>query len=457
MHPSAFVGMLAFATAASTIPDLWGPHPPPPHSDPSVQNLKSRIKNVVLLVMENRSVDNLLGGQRIEGLENPINNGPFCNPYNLTSLHEGFVCTGPKDYDSILDDPDHSISGNNIEFYGSFTPDNNKITNGWLKPVQQGFVHEQLRLYDSDVNRTELATQVMHYYTEKQVPVMTTLVQNFVTFNHWHSDVPGPTNPNRIYVVSGTSRGHGTNDEAFDESNHAFTQRSIFQQLTETGKTWKNYVTPGGGTGPEAGFFEWTFTSNNTDKILPLDDFYTDANAGKLADFTFINPSCCGTNTNSMHPTGLIHLGEQLIKNVYDALRASPQWKETLFILTFDETGGFHDHVRPPLAVRPDSLTYTSSTPSGENYTFEFDRLGGRVPTFLISPWVSKGHVEQFGQNSEGSSVSYSASSILRTLGYLWDFEPFTPRVEHAASFDHLIQRTARKDVPFVLPSPITF
>jgi phospholipase C len=188
-----------------------------------------------------------------------------------------------------------------------------------------------------------------------------------------------------------------------------------------------------------------------------LENFYTDAAAGTLPEFSYINPSCCGVGTNSMHPTGLVSEGEALIRRVYDAARAGPQWKNTLFVLTFDETGGFHDHVPPPLAPRPDNLTYTTTTPSGEDYTFTFNRLGGRIPTLLISDWVGEGSVEQKGTNTAGDTVSYSASSLLRTLGYLWDFEPFTPRVEKAASFDHLIQTTSRDSTPTALPSASPF
>lgn len=128
---------------------------------------------------------------------------------------------------------------------------------------------------------------------------------------------------------------------------------------------------------------------------------------------------------------------------------------ETLFVLSFDETGGFADHVPPPLAVRPDDLTYTETVPTGENYTFEFNRLGGRVPTWLISPWVAPRVVQQ-GLNRVGETGAYSASSVISTLSYLWDFEPLTPRVEHAPSFDHLILSEMR-DTPEKLPEAIPF
>ncbi|KAJ5117129.1 hypothetical protein N7476_006407 [Penicillium atrosanguineum] len=449
MNPSALLGLLAFAAAVSAAPS----HHQNAHSSSSIKNLKNHIKNVVILEMENRSFDNLLGGQTLKGLENPINNGPYCNPYNLTDSSQGHVCSRAKDFDSILDDPDHSVTGNNIEFYGTFTPSNEAIASGKLTPHQKGFVHEQLRRYGDDVDKTELAKQVINYYTEDEVPVFTSLVQNYLTFNHWHSDHPGPTNPNRAFVLSGTSSGHGTNDDSFYE--YGLTQRSIFQQLSETNHTWKNYYT--NTEMVDAWFYNWTITSGNKGLAQPLTSFYSDAANGTLPEFSFIDPSCCGVGTNSMHPTGLISDGETFIKNVYDALRASPQWDETLFILTFDETGGFHDHVPPPLAARPDDLTYTETAPNGQNYTFSFDRLGGRIPTILISPWVGKGLVEQKGKDSNGKTVSYSASSILRTLGYLWDFEPFTPRVGASPSFDHLVRTVKRDDTPTALPEPNAF
>jgi phospholipase C len=183
MHHTTLHAVLAFAAVAQASPAG--------SIDTVVANLKARIKNVVILEMENRSLDNVLGGQTLAGIDNPIHNGPFCNPYNLTNPAAGLVCSAANDYDSITNDPDHAVYGNNLEFYGTFTPDNDAIASGRLTATQQGFVQEQLRIYGSEVNKTTLAQQVMNYYTEDQVPVLTALVQNFVTFNHWHSAIPG--------------------------------------------------------------------------------------------------------------------------------------------------------------------------------------------------------------------------------------------------------------------------
>ena len=255
--------------------------------------------------------------------------------------------------------------------------------------------------------------------------------------------------------MSGSSHGHGTN--LANDYTYEFTEPSIFQTLGEKNISWLNYWDTAGGTGPEAKAFAWTNATNNENKVVNMTQFYSDALSGSLPTFSYLNPSCCGVGTTSMHDSGLISDGEAFLKKVYESLRAGPQWENSLFILTFDETGGFHDHVPPPLAPRPDNLTYTELAANGINYTYNFDRLGGRLPTFLISPWIEEGYVEQYGTNAFSQTVSYCASSILRTLGYLWDFEPYNPRVEWAASFDNLIQNTARSNAISTLPTPVNF
>jgi phospholipase C len=184
MQPAALLGLLAFATAINAAPAVGT-------SQGSVQTLKDNIKNVVVLVMENRSFDNLLGGQTLKGLENPIQSGPYCNPYDINDPSQGQACTAAKDYDSVANDPDHGVTGNNIEFYSQWAPNNTAIESGELQANMQGFMYEQARKYQSRVDKETLAKQVMNYYTENQVPVLTELVQNYVTFNRWFSGVPG--------------------------------------------------------------------------------------------------------------------------------------------------------------------------------------------------------------------------------------------------------------------------
>lgn len=263
-----------------------------------------------------------------------------------------------------------------------------------------------------------------------------------------------PTNPNRLCTVAGTPDGHGYNDNDFEVS--AFEIPSIFQVASQNDITWRNYDGTNGAFLTDAMFFEWTAKKAKS-SIVPLENFFQDAYLGQLPQLSYINPSCCGLNTNSMHPAGNVSYGEVLVKQIYDSIRAGPQWEKTLLLITYDETGGFYDHVHPPLAVRPDDKTYTETATNGDQYTFKFDRLGGRMPTWLVSPYTPQGHIENYGTDpATGKPSSYSSTSVLKTLGYLWDLEDFSPRVSHSPAFDHLIGPKAR-DTPKTLTNPHIF
>lgn len=423
-------------------------------SPESIKNLKEKIQNVVWILLENRSFDNILGGFKRPGFDNPANNGPFCIPQNVSDPKSPKWCTKAKDFDSVLNDPSHSVTGNNMEFYGTFSPDNAAIASGKLQPSQQGFVEMQLISYPN-LDPKVAAEQVMGYYTEDEIPTIANLVDEFTVFNRWFSCVPGPTNPNRLCALAGTAAGHGTNDNSFDVSG--IDVKGIFQAADEKGISWRNYDGTNGAFLPDALFFNWT-AKYRKQNVVPLENFFQDAYLGLLPQLSYINPSCCGLDTNSMHPTGNVSFGQVFVKQIYEAVRNGPQWDKTLILLTYDETGGFYDHVPPPLAVRPDNLTYTEKAKDGSTYTLTYNRLGGRMPTFLISPYAPKGYVEQEGIDPATGNVSvYSATSVLKTLGYLWDIEDLTPRVSHSPAFDHLIGPQLRDDTPATLTTPHTF
>jgi phospholipase C len=147
-------------------------------------------------------------------------------------------------------------------------------------------------------------------------------------------------------------------------------------------------------------------------------------------------------------------MGETFVKGIYEAIRNSPQWNETLFILTWDEHGGFADHVSPPVDVPAgDSLTYTEAAGDGEQYTFHFDRLGVRVPTVLISPWVQKGLV----QHAPDSGNEFTHTSIIKFVSELWGLDSLSPRVDWSPSFSGLITNSFRDDTPEKLPNAADF
>ena len=118
--------------------------------------------------------------------------------------------------------------------------------------------------------------------------------------------------------------------------------------------------------------------------------FFDDVAAGNLADFTWLQPrmSTIGDKLPTwQHPDASVREGERLIKQVYEAIRAGPKWEETLFLITYDEHGGFYDHVTPPFegVPVPDSNIASNG--------FKFDQLGVRIPTIAISPWIPRGTI----------------------------------------------------------------
>lgn len=158
-------------------------------SPKSIANLKDKIENVVWILLENRSFDNVLGGVKRPGLDNVVNNGPFCNPQDVSMPNGTQQCSVFKDFDSILHDPDHSVTGNNLEFYGAFSPDNAAIANGSLTPSLDGFVSRQISRYNISPKLAD--EEVMGFYSEQEVPTLVDIVDQFTTFNYWHSCVPG--------------------------------------------------------------------------------------------------------------------------------------------------------------------------------------------------------------------------------------------------------------------------
>jgi phospholipase C len=160
-------------------------------------------------------------------------------------------------------------------------------------------------------------------------------------------------------------------------------------------------------------------------------DFQQAAAAGTLPAFSFLEPSWSATG-NSQHPNYDVALGEQLIHDVYEALRSGPGWASTLFVLTYDEHGGCYDHVAPPWGATPPDTTTV-----GED-NFGFDRFGPRVPTVLISPLIEAGTV--FHAPSDGPPFDHT--SVLKTIEQRWNLPALTARDAAAPSVADVLTLT---------------
>ncbi|KAJ3291164.1 hypothetical protein HDU79_002641 [Rhizoclosmatium sp. JEL0117] len=224
-------------------------------------------------------------------------------------------------------------------------------------------------------------------------------------------------------------------------------QRSIFQHLHEKGITWKNYeASSASGFAPDSRFYSWT--SGHLDRVVALSNFYTDAKSGALPQFSYLNPECC--SQFSYHPPSPVSKGEAFVKQVYEAVRNGPDWNHTALIITFDEHGGFADHVPPPPAPKPgDGLPYNwKGGNGGASGIFEFDRYGVRVPTFLISPYVPAGLV----QHGNDTGAQYDHTSILKFVETLWGLPALTNRDKNARDLVDLFTLSSpRGDCPTVI------
>lgn len=217
------------------------------------------------------------------------------------------------------------------------------------------------------------------------IPAYTALAMEYAVFDRWFSSVPASTQPNRLYVHSATSNGAMSNVRS--RLIEGFPQKSIFESVEAAGLSFGIYYQ----NIPATLFFR------NLRKLKYITNFHDynlrfklDAARGKLPNYCVIEQRYFASKAvpaNDDHPSHDVAEGQKFVKEVYETLRTSPQWNEILFIITYDEHGGFYDHVATPVedVPNPDGLI------GAEPYFFDFMRLGVRVPTIMVSPWIEKG------------------------------------------------------------------
>lgn len=194
---------------------------------------------------------------------------------------------------------------------------------------------------------------------------------------------------------------------------------------------------------------------NAMQNLQTADHFYSDLANGTLPTFSYINPECC--SIDSMHPTSNIAAGEMMIKHLYDSIRASPYWENTLLIINFDEHGGFADHVPPPVGVPipEDKISFTGVS-DGHNVSYSFDRLGVRVPAFIISPLIPANTLLKTNDGtSYAPNSAWTHTTFLHFLEQLWDLEGMNNRVQWAKTFESIFLNKPRSNAPMSLPTPV--
>jgi phospholipase C len=348
-----------------------------------------QLKHIVVLMMENRSFDHMLGSLKavnpaIDGvtpdLSNPDTNG---NPVKAQALAEFQAQLQP--------DPDHHFPAVDLQIFGG---DPNRVAN------MQGFVKSYFN-QQRDVGHSQ---KIMYYFA-----------------------IPGPTICNRAFAHYGTS--FGRVDMNLIYINEPF--KSIYDRLI-------------GATPKHTSKLYYYDTTSSTMEITNLlehqpelfgtfPQFLDDCAKGNLPDYSFIEPnfndheSDSGEEVaNDQHPDHNVQAGEIYMGQVYNAIKNSPLWPNTALLIVYDEHGGIYDHVVPPVCM-PDQFT-ASANDTGTGRPFAFDRLGVRVPAILVSPWIPKGTVVDrvFDHASIPATV---------TKFFLGDYAPTSPREKSADVF----------------------
>lgn len=415
------------------------------------------IKNVFVLLLENRSFDHMLGFSGLTGTEAgtipPSEtlltglNGTESNGY----LGAEYV-VGRGFHEPVAVDPAHEfldvleqLCGTQaIYVHGQPYP---QINNG-------GFVSDYARSHTKhEGNAAGNFGQIMDAFTPDQLPVLTTLAKNFAVCDGWHASLPGPTFPNRLFAMGASSNGldHSpTTSELLKWElldGLSYSKGSIFDSLSARfgNEAWRIYA---GSRFPLACALKGinTFDVHHVDRLAA--DLTQTAYPYRL---TWIEPDygdmVFGTfrGGTSQHPMDNVEGGEKLIKQVYEAIKASPVWESSLLIISWDEHGGFYDHVHPGPAVSPSDAELGSKY---NQYGFDFTRLGVRVPAIVISPRIPAGTIDH---------RAYDHSSIPKTIEQVFGLEPLTDRDKNANSIAALLTLSkARERVPDVLPIPVS-
>ncbi|KAL0318885.1 UNVERIFIED_CONTAM: Non-specific phospholipase C6 [Sesamum angustifolium] len=396
------------------------------------------IKTVVVLVLENRSFDHMLGWMK-KSVNPSINGvtGEECNSVSAkgdSKIVAETICFS-DDAEYVDPDPGHSFEDVEKQVFGSSS-----------FPSMSGFVEQALTMSKN------LSQTVMKGFRPENVPIYAALVSEFAVFDRWFCSIPGPTQPNRLFVYSATS--HGSTSHVMRQLATGYPQHTIFDSLHENGLDFGIYFQ----NIPTTLFYRNLRKLKYIFKFHQYDlKFKKDARDGKLPSLTVIEPryfDIKGLPANDDHPSHDVANGQKLVKEVYETLRASPQWNETLLVITYDEHGGFYDHVQTPYVNVPNPDGNTGPAP----YFFKFDRLGVRVPTIMVSPWIKKGTVISRPKGPSPSS-EYEHSSIPATIKKMFNLSShfLTHRDAWAGTFEHVVSQltSPRTDCPEVLPEVV--
>jgi phospholipase C len=352
-----------------------------------------KVDHIVVLLLENRSFDHMLGYLSLEGRRGDIDGlrAQFSNEYNGRAYPVHHL-----DTTAITDDPDHCADAVDLQV-------GDGAMDGFVASYAKTLSDRGVR--DADVGR------VMGYNNAADLPVYDHIASEFAVCDRWFSSVPGATWPNRLYAICG--RAAGSRDDIPLNLPPLYDRPSFVRHLDAQGVSWRWYsFEPGSlrladghyrlGHHDRFAFVSHTVLSWKTRLERSIDpkapSFIEDTARGALPSVAWIDPNFSnfdpiGFPPNDDHVPADVRDGQDLVLAVYHALATSAHWERTMLIVFYDEHGGFFDHVAPPVAPDDDPET--------------FGRYGARVPALIISPWIEPGSV---------SHTLFDHTSIIKTI-----------------------------------------
>jgi phospholipase C len=403
------------------------------------------LKYIFVLMLENRSFDHMFGFSGLNGTDAATG-----VPTSILGLggHESNTVRGvsylvERGADYVMPtDPGHEFLNVLDQLCG---PAAHYTAGGAYPPIDlSGFVDS----YDKSGGTANLTEVMKCFDTPRQLPVVYTLAQEFALCDQWYASMPGPTWPNRMFAHAGSSGGldHSpTKPEIFEWESvdgFQFPHGSIYDLLKKGGISYRFYA---GDDFPMVAALKGVTLFD----IRSLSSLKSDLTTGTFPyNYVFIEPSydVFGDYRNGtcQHPLADVRSGEGLIAEVYEAIRNSPLWNDSLLIVTWDEHGGFFDHLPPPPATPPaDTLANSRYT----QYGFTFSQYGPRVPALVISPFIPRNTIDH--RVYDHASIPASIS-VLHSLPHLTNRDASARNVLPLLSLD-----VARTDCPSALPSPV--
>lgn len=382
--------------------------------DPGLQS----INHVIFMAQENRSFDTYFGqlpaywsanglpAQQFDGIPATASNPGYNGAPPVSSFHIASECIenlSPSWDESHLD-------------YNLQNPTASTAT-------MDGFVYNAAK-FAIDSGYTDTAgIRAMGYYDSSDLNYYYYLASNFATSDRWFAPVLDRTQINRMYLFAATSQGYAYPPGTDAADNAPLTAPTIFDALTKAGVSWKVYysddtcsTTPTDSEGPKGGLHSDASSSNSgactyltqfanyappnalPSNVVPVSQYLSDVQAGTLPSVAFIETGYMSGRDE--HPSSGTNLqtGAAYVQSLIDPLMSSPSWKDSVFILTYDEPGGLYDHVSPQPSVNPDGiapkdLASTDICAVGGGTGCNFDLTGFRVPLLVISPFTKKDYV----------------------------------------------------------------